>query len=183
MKTGWKQDFAAGKVEVVLEVGSVLQAMPACHVDATSGVHVSHNLVIECVVAEEMHHAAIGPAKRGGQYQPTGNARVLRMSFPMIMTERGGMGISWDEEIPPRYEDVAWNAPPSFAQSEGSTSAGHDSMEGHEIEALEGVRRPGDRSGSPAYFQYTYDNRPVSSGSQFSRHLTRTDSDTSAASM
>jgi hypothetical protein len=181
IKSGWKRDFAAGKIEAVLEVGSVPQAMAACHVDAMSGVHVSHNLVIECIVAEEMHHAALGPAKKGGQYQPTGNARVLRMTFPMIMTERGGMGISWDEEIPPRYEDVAWNAPPSFAQSEGSASTERDSME-EEIEALEGVRRPRDRSGSPAYFQHRQD-RPTSSGSPFGQILTRTDSDTSAASV
>lgn len=181
MKSGWKRDFEAGKVEAVLQVGSVPQAMASCHVDAMSGVHVSHSLVIECVVAEEMHHAAIGPAKKGGQYQPTGNARVLRMTFPMIMTERGGMGISWDEEIPPRYEDVAWNAPPSFAQSEGSAdAAGRDSMD--EIEALEGVRRPRDRSGSPAYFQHRHD-RPASAASPFGQRLTRTDSDTSAASV
>ena len=50
IKSGWKRDFAAGKIEAVLEVGSAPQAMAACHVDAMSGVHVSHNLVIECVV-------------------------------------------------------------------------------------------------------------------------------------
>jgi hypothetical protein len=137
-----------GKIDVVLHVGTAQRAMAACHVEALSGVHVSHNLVVECIVLEEMYHPAVGSAKKGGgQYQRTGNARVLRMTFPVIVTERGGMGISWDEEIPPRYEDVAWNAPPTFAQSESSADAEHrDSMD--EIEALEGIRRP--RSGSPA---------------------------------
>lgn len=141
MKSGWKHDSSVGKIECVMQIGSPVQAMGACDVDAMSGVHVSHSLVIECVVAEEMFHGTIGPPKRGGQYQPTGNARVLRMSFPLIMTERGGMGISWDEEIPPRYEDVAWNAPPTFAQSEGTVEGDRDSIEG-DLEVFEGIRRP-----------------------------------------
>jgi hypothetical protein len=175
MKSGWKHDPSAGKIEIVLHIGTAPSAMAACHVDAKCGVYVSHILIIECVVAEEMHHAAIGPARKGGQYLPTGNARVLRMSFPILVTERGGMGISWDEEIPPRYEDVAWNTPPTFAQSERSADAEHcDSME--EIEALEGIRRP--RSESLA----VDGQRPASTGSFFGLRLARTDSDTSAAS-
>jgi len=121
--------------------------MAACDVDAHSGVHVSHTLTVEVVVAEELLHGSIGPAKMGGQYQPTGNARILRMTFAMVMTERGGMGISWDEEIPPRYEDVAWNAPPSFEQAGSSAEAGErDLYDG--IEAVEGIRRP-QSTGSP----------------------------------
>jgi hypothetical protein len=146
MKSGWKTDQSAGKVECVLQIGSPLNAMAACDVDAMSGVHVSHALTFEVVVAEELLHGAIGPVKKGGQYQPTGNARVLRMSFAMIMTERGGMGISWDEEIPPRYEDVAWNAPPTFEQAESSADAERDPY--HGIEAVEGIRRP-QSAGSP----------------------------------
>jgi arrestin-related trafficking adapter 1 len=174
-KSGWKNDHSGGKIECVLHIGSAVQARAACDVSAMSGVHVSHTLVIECVVAEELLHAAIGPAKKGGQYQPTGNARVLRMSFPMMMTERGGMGISWDEEIPPRYEDVAWNAPPTFAQSEGSADAAErDSMEG--IEAVEGIIRP-QSSGSPFVF-----HRRQSGSPSFGTPLARTDSDVSSSS-
>lgn len=137
MKSGWKRDLSEGKIEAVIHVGSAPAAVAACDVSATSGVHVSHNLVVECIVSEELLHVALGPARKGGQWQPTGNAKVLRMTFPIVMTERGGMGISWDEEIPPRYEDVAWNAPPSFAES--SADAERDSLEG--IETVEGVRR------------------------------------------
>ena len=127
--SGWKYNYVSGKAEVVLLVGTTLKAMAACHVDAMSGVHVSHNLRIECVVVEERYHPSNG-AVRLEMYEAIGDARVLRMSFPIIVTERGGMGISWDEEIPPRYEDVAWNAPPTFAQSEGSVVAEHrDSTE------------------------------------------------------
>ena len=171
MKSGWKHDHSAGKIEVVLNIGTAPRAMAACHVDAMSGgVHVSHNLVLECVVSEEMHHAALGHARHGAQYQPTGNARILRMTFPIVVTERGGMGISWDEEIPPRYEDVAWNAPPTFAQSESSADAENrgDLME--EIEALEGIRRPSPAVGA---------QRP---GSFSATRLARTESNTSAGS-
>ena len=158
IKQGWKTDYSAGKTEMVVQVGTSPRAMAACHVDAMSGVHVSHTFIIECIVSEQMLHTAVGPAKKGGQYQTTGNARVLRMSFPMLVTERGGMGISWDEEIPPRYEDVAWNAPPTFEQTEGSSSdpQERDSME-EDLETVEGIHRS--RSGSPAAR-----NRSASSG-------------------
>jgi arrestin-related trafficking adapter 1 len=181
LKSGWKHDNFAGKIECVIQIGSAVQAMAACDVDAISGVHVSHNFVVECVVAEEILLTTMGPAKKGGQYQPTGNARVLRMAFPLTVTERGGMGISWDEEIPPRYEDVAWNVPPSFAQSEGSTNAPRrDSMEG--IEAVEGIRRENTRS--PAMFAAfpNYNRRSVAGSPSIGAPLARTDSDISAGS-
>jgi len=175
INNGWKIDYSAGKAEMVIQVGTLPRAMAACHVDAMSGVHVSHTLVMECVVSQEMLRASVEPAKYGGQYQPTGNTRVLRMSFPMLVTERGGMGISWDEEIPPRYEDVAWNAPPTFEQIEGaiSDSQERDSTD-EELETVEGIQRS--RSGSPSDR-----NRPGSSGLSVNR-LTRTDSDASNAS-
>jgi hypothetical protein len=174
IQSGWKRDTSAGKVEVELQIGTSPRAMAACQVEAMSGVHVSHNFVVECVVAEEVNHGAVGSAKKG-QFHPNGNARVLRMAFPMIVTERGGMGISWDEEIPPRYEDVAWNAPPTFDQSESSADAeNRNSMEG--IEALEGITRQ--RSGSPA----PGIQRPSSPGSAFGSRLLRTDSNTSGSS-
>jgi len=171
MKSGWKHDAHEGKIEAVMYVGSVPAVMAACDVQALSGVHVSHNLVVECIVSEELLHLSMGPAKKGGIYQPTGNARVLRMTFPIIMTERGGMGISWDEEIPPRYEDVAWNVPPAFSQiAESSVDAERESLEG--IEAVEGVRRP---------------RRSLLTNGQsedgLGPYLTRTDSESSGASL
>jgi len=44
---------------------------------------------------------------------PTGAARVLRMQFHLLVTERSGLGISWDEEIPPVYENIP-ASPPSY---------------------------------------------------------------------
>lgn len=45
---------------------------------------------------------------------PTGAARVLRMQFRLNFTERSGLGISWDEEVPPIYQDVKLLSPPSY---------------------------------------------------------------------
>lgn len=45
---------------------------------------------------------------------PTGAARVLRMQFRINVTERSGLGISWDEEVPPMYHEIQTNAPPSY---------------------------------------------------------------------
>jgi arrestin-related trafficking adapter 1 len=133
-KSGWTQNFPRGKIECVIHVGTSPRARAACHVDAMSGVHVSHKLVIECVVAEEVYQ------EKGGQYQTCGDPLKLRMLFPMLISESQGMGISWDEEIPPRYEDVAWNAPPTFAQSERFTDAAvQESMD--DMETLEGIQR------------------------------------------
>ena len=45
---------------------------------------------------------------------PTGAARVLRCTFRLLVTERSGLGISWDDEVPPIYEDVKTFAPPNY---------------------------------------------------------------------
>ncbi|AET41185.1 Ldb19p Ecym_7357 [Eremothecium cymbalariae DBVPG len=46
---------------------------------------------------------------------PTGAARVLRMQFKLHMTERSGLGISWDDEVPPTYQDVKYLSPPGYS--------------------------------------------------------------------
>ncbi|SCW01370.1 LAFE_0D11078g1_1 [Lachancea fermentati] len=45
---------------------------------------------------------------------PTGAARVLRMQYRIAITERSGLGISWDDEVPPTYQDVRLLSPPSY---------------------------------------------------------------------
>ncbi|CCH58257.1 hypothetical protein TBLA_0A04630 [Henningerozyma blattae CBS 6284] len=45
---------------------------------------------------------------------PTGAARVLKMQFRLNITERSGLGISWDEEVPPVYQDVELLSPPVY---------------------------------------------------------------------
>jgi arrestin-related trafficking adapter 1 len=156
MKDGWKMDYLSGKVVCVLHVGTAPNAMTACDVVAPSGIHVSHQIVIECIISQEILNVHVGPAKKGVQYIPTGNARVLRMSFPIVVTEQGGMGIAWDQEIPPRYEDVASNSPPSFSHRvEGPSTREQcrnlvqcgDST--RELETVEGVRCANSRTPMP----------------------------------
>ncbi|AAS51517.1 ACR291Cp [Eremothecium gossypii ATCC 10895] len=48
---------------------------------------------------------------------PTGAARVLRMQFKLTMTERSGLGISWDDEVPPKYQQVKFLYPPSYDEA------------------------------------------------------------------
>lgn len=48
---------------------------------------------------------------------PTGSARVLRMQFKLIVTERSGLGIAWDDEVPPTYEDVRTLSPPTYQET------------------------------------------------------------------
>ncbi len=56
-------------------------------------------------------------AKSAKYATPTGAARILRMQFKLLVTERSGMGVSWDEEMPPMYEDVP-NSPPGYHRME-----------------------------------------------------------------
>ncbi|KAL7274302.1 Endocytosis regulator [Rhizina undulata] len=106
IKAGWKSDFLApgGKVEMELLAGIPAHADAACDVESPCGISVSHTLILEMIVAEE--HC---PSNQTRFVTPTGAARVLRMQFHLIVTSRSGMGISWDEEAPPVYENV----PPS----------------------------------------------------------------------
>lgn len=48
---------------------------------------------------------------------PSGAARVLRMQFKLPFTERSGLGIAWDDEVPPTYEDIRALSPPTYADS------------------------------------------------------------------
>ncbi|BFZ57745.1 Endocytosis regulator [Savitreella phatthalungensis] len=111
LKEGWKADWTAhenGRIEMEVEFSTHLAAKPCCDVEDAaeggSGIVVSHTLVIEAIVYE----VVISPRGPGRWVEslPSGSARVLRMQFPVTVTERGGLGISWDNEIPPMYHDI-----------------------------------------------------------------------------
>jgi hypothetical protein len=108
LKSGWKCDYGSADGSIEMEFAySVRSDRPAiCDVKAQYGTEVSHALIIELVVAEEM-----APIRKPSQCTPTGAARILRMSFANVLTERGGLGISWDEEQPPLYENVPASPP------------------------------------------------------------------------
>lgn len=41
----------------------------------------------------------------------TGLVKMLRTKFPVILTERNGLVVAWDEEAPPKY---SWEPPPAY---------------------------------------------------------------------
>lgn len=109
LKTGWKTDYSSkGTVELVLnDLGPRVLKRVCCNMaDPTFGLQVSHILILELVIAEEL---AAGKSSKPGT--PTGAARVLRMQFNLVVTDRSGLGISWDDEVPPVYEDVPFSPP------------------------------------------------------------------------
>ena len=110
MKKGWKNDFETADGNVQLECVARIPAHlgAACRLEGPSGIEVKHVLVVECIVAEEYMATSYA---RGAT--PTGAARVLRMQFQLCVTARSGLGISWDEESPPVYEDVP-ERPPGY---------------------------------------------------------------------
>lgn len=165
----------------------------ACDIhDDTLGVYVSHMLIVEVVVAEELLHGSnVAPSHHlpkslksntsptqkttspsmsssTGESSsskpqtspnsssasdnkigiPTGAARVLRMQFKVVLTERSGLGIAWDDEVPPTYQDVRLLSPPSYDQTLkvadiGDSTPSLDSLQFPEPVARYGHRTPG----------------------------------------
>ncbi|OVF08976.1 hypothetical protein A9F13_06g01045 [Clavispora lusitaniae] len=98
--------------------------------DPTLGIYVGHVLVVEVIIAEEvvqqkkMVYDAVAPVSTSSVVGvPTGSARVLRMQFKVVVTERSGLGIAWDDEVPPTYEDVSALSPPTYETSTPSLSS------------------------------------------------------------
>lgn len=114
MKAGWKSDYNSpdGSIDLEFPISIRPDAKPICDLKAEDGTEVMHILIVEMIVAEEF-----APIKKPTQVTPTGAARVLRMHFNLTVTERAGLGISWDEEAPPTYENVP-ASPPGYGNSE-----------------------------------------------------------------
>lgn len=122
LKSGWKTDFEAadgsGQAEGEFLASIDKKLDPNCGVESAGGaLKVSHHLVLELVIAEEW-----APNKKPSQATPTGAARVLRTQFNLNVTERAGMGLSWDEEQPPMYEDVE-GSPPHYPVQVAKTAS------------------------------------------------------------
>ena len=137
LKNGWKTDFDSGDGIIELEFPFSFNKSPPLHPNSTShkdhhhfppccdfesptGFAASHSLALELVIAEERvpnkdNRTALPHQVTPKSAIPTGAARVLRMQFKITVTERAGMGISWDEEMPPMYEDVPLS-PPGYAK-------------------------------------------------------------------
>ncbi|KAJ5101841.1 hypothetical protein NUU61_004063 [Penicillium alfredii] len=152
-KNGWKTDFdtAGGEIGMQFEASINPTTNPVCDMDAPGGLEVKHNLVIELIVAEEYC-----PNRNTRLITPTGAARVLRMQFHLHVTERSGLGISWDEEMPPVYEDVP-ASPPGYTKPDDPKSAMEDYQgsplplpEYEDLERMESLRLDSDSTHSSA---------------------------------
>ncbi|KAJ5690168.1 hypothetical protein N7462_004560 [Penicillium macrosclerotiorum] len=150
-KTGWKTDFdtAGGEITMLFDASINPTTNPVCDMEAPGGLEVKHNLVIELIVAEEFC-----PNRNTRLITPTGAARVLRMQFNLNVTERSGLGISWDEEMPPVYEDVP-ASPPGYTKLDDSSSVIEDYQgsplplpEYDELERMDSLRLDSDSSNS-----------------------------------
>ncbi|KAJ5107115.1 hypothetical protein N7456_003790 [Penicillium angulare] len=149
-KNGWKTDFdtAGGEIGMQFEASINPTTNPVCDMEAPGGLEVKHNLVIELIVAEEFC-----PNRNTRLITPTGAARVLRMQFNLNVTERSGLGISWDEEMPPTYEDVPASPPGYFkldTQSQMEDYLGSPLPLPHydELERMESLRLDSDSTHS-----------------------------------
>lgn len=113
---GWKSDFSGvdGNVEMEFDYFAN-QYKPhsrdlkyACDTKTPEGVDVTHSLLIELVVSREY-----APEGKPHMATQTGTGRILRMHYGVVMTDHAGMGVSWDNEAPPVYQDVP-PSPPAY---------------------------------------------------------------------
>jgi len=143
LKQGWKGDYSGpdGMIEMDFSFGIQPNSRPICDLKAQDGTEVSHVLIVEMIVTEEY-----APISRPKQATPTGTARVLRMHFNVVVTERGGLGISWDEEQPPLYENVP-GSPPGYVYDESYNAQPIPDYE--DLSPLDGASGPSS-SGSPS---------------------------------
>lgn len=119
-KSGWKADYTlqSGHIEFMVPelCPGALQRATKDLEDPISGLSVSHQLVAELLIAEEV---LASPSAKVGTL--SGSARVLRMQFSFPVVDRPGLGISWDDEVPPVYADIPLS-PPQYDEVQGLPS-------------------------------------------------------------
>ncbi|PHH87117.1 hypothetical protein CDD83_9292 [Cordyceps sp. RAO-2017] len=165
---GWKSDFSGTDGTVDMEFDyCVNQYKPhsrdlkyACDLKTRDGTEVTHSLLIALIVSKE--YAPEGKAHLATQ---TGTGRILRMHFAVVMTEFPGLGVSWDNEAPPVYQDVP-PSPPGYPCDEGrGPPVEYEDLEALDarrasVEAPEARQRP--PSGAPSEEQRRQPSPPPS---------------------
>ncbi|KAL2172162.1 hypothetical protein VTG60DRAFT_7006 [Thermothelomyces hinnuleus] len=138
--SGWKSNYTSATdsvVELELDYSLAKNAKYACDSKSRDGTEVTHQLIVEMVVSQEW-----APVNKPSLVTHTGVGRILRMHFGTILTERAGIGISWDNEAPPIYQDVP-PSPPAYSE-EANLSAENSIAD--LIEPLDGAQAQGDLS-------------------------------------
>ncbi|POR35606.1 Uncharacterized protein TPAR_04190 [Tolypocladium paradoxum] len=143
MEDGWKSDYSGNDGTVDMEfdytalnpparpMASSSAAKYACDTKTQDGTEVTHTLLLELVVSKE--RAPEGKPQLATQ---TGTGRLLRMRFAVALTEFSGLGVSWDNEAPPVYQDVP-PSPPGYPCDAGQREPPIDYSE---LDALEAQR-------------------------------------------
>ncbi|KAK3301664.1 uncharacterized protein B0T15DRAFT_320628 [Chaetomium strumarium] len=111
--SGWKSNYTSATdsiVELELDYSLAKNAKYACDTKSRDGTEVTHQLMVEMVVSQEW-----APVNKPSLVTHTGIGRILRMHFGCVLTERAGIGISWDNEAPPIYQDVP-PSPPAYCE-------------------------------------------------------------------
>ncbi|EPX73906.1 endocytosis regulator [Schizosaccharomyces octosporus yFS286] len=100
-RNGWKVD--GDRILFDIAVSTSLLSKPICDVtlEGQYSISVAHQLIFETIVVEEINSQPVNS-----------NARILRMKVNLPLTERGGLGVSWDEECPPMFTSVGPGPPP-----------------------------------------------------------------------
>lgn len=117
--SGWKSNYMSttdSSIELELEYNLAKHAKYACDSKSNDGTEVTHQLMVEMVVSQEW-----APVNKPALVTHTGVGRVLRMHFGTVLTERPGIGISWDNEAPPIYQDVPPSPPAYFHEFDGAS--------------------------------------------------------------
>lgn len=123
---GWKSNYTNSDGSIEMEFDYAVNARRphskqpvgvACDTRSGDGTEVTHSLLLELVMSKE--YAQEGKPSISA---PTGTGRILRMHYAVTMTDHAGLGVSWDEETPPVYQDVP-GAPPGYGGELGELIA------------------------------------------------------------
>ena len=151
--SGWKSNYTSVNdsiVELEMDYSLAKGAKYACDSKSRDGTEVTHQLVVEMVVAQEW-----APVNKPSLLTHTGVGRILRMHFSAVLTEHSGLAVSWDNEAPPIYQDVP-PSPPAYSQEIMSSTEGSIS----EMEPLDGIHGSGiSLSSTPSYATLQGDRR------------------------
>ena len=110
IKTGFNHDFETpgGQIDVEFQACVKPGGAYTCDVVSRTGFTVAHMLVVELLFSEHRF-----PCTAPRYMAPTGSICKMNVQGQVVLTDRAGLGIAWDEEQPPLYEDVP-SSPPGY---------------------------------------------------------------------